>query len=105
MSKKNTKKPKAEQMKIPGTGRQDACEVVEKRAESMREAQSTAADARADVTTAQKKLTQALKDNKLTEYFYIDGDGIKRRAYIKQDAEAKVQKVKADKAAPNADAE
>lgn len=101
---KNTKKPKAEQMKIPGTGRKDAIEAIEKQAEKYVAARDAWQEQQEEMGDEQAKLTKLLKDKGLTEYI-VDSEGTKRRAYIPLEAMAKVQKVKQPKAAPNADAE
>lgn len=96
--KGKSKKAKPEQLKIPGTGRVDAIEAIEKQAESYVTARDARMENQVEEEAKQEKLTALLKEHKLTEYVYEDGNGTKRRAYIPAEAQAKVQKVKAKKA-------
>lgn len=95
MSKtKNTKKPKAEQLKIAGTGRIDAIEAIETQAEKFLLARGAEAEAHEEMVTEQNKLTDVLNENKMTSYIFVDAEGTKREAYIPLEAKAKVRKVK-----------
>lgn len=104
MSKSKKSKSKAKkshkQTKIPGTGRLDAIDEIEKQAEVYRKACAERMDQQAAEIEEQDALTELLKKHGLTEYIYEDEEGEKRRAYIPDDAKgprAKVQKCKAKK--------
>lgn len=88
------KRTKPEQLKLAGTGRLDAIEEIETQAEAFLLAREAEAEAHDEMAVEQNKLTEVLKKHKLTEYIYVDRDGVKRLAYIPLEAKAKVKLVK-----------
>lgn len=100
---KGGKKTKAEQLKIPGTGRIDAIEEVETQAEAFLAAREAWAEMQGEMGDERTKLTKVIKKHGITEYIFIDKEGCKRRVYIPLDAEAKVAKVKTEKPAKDED--
>lgn len=102
MSKKS-KKSKAEQLKIAGTGRIDSIPEIEKQAEAFREAKEAREGYQEDEEAEQMKLTELLKKHKLTSYVYDDAEGTKREVYIPLEAKAKTRRLKVK--TPETDAE
>lgn len=98
---KKAKGPKTapEQMKIPNTGRIDAVPAIEKAACDYQSKVAAREQAEVAADDAQKSLTQALVDNKLSEYIYEGKDGIPYCAYVpkKKEPKAKIRKIKRKK--------
>jgi len=93
------KKSKPEQLKIKGTGRTDAIEAIEEQAEKYVAARDARMEMQVEEDAEQEVLAALLKDHKLTEYIFVDAEGVKRRAYLGGEVRAKVQKVPAKKSA------
>lgn len=98
MAKKQTKAPKkkTEQTKIPGTGRVDAIEEIEKAGEDYREKRDARMELQEDESEAQEFLTTILKKHGLAEYVYEGTDGKPYRAYVDK-PKAKVKRVQSPK--------
>lgn len=104
MTKAKTKKAKGpktapEQTKIPNTGRLDAIEAIEVAAHDYQAKVAAQEQAEVAADEARAALTQALIDNKKSEYVYEGRDGIPYCAYVPKEKQpkARVRRIKRKK--------